>query len=84
MSYDTEYVFADIDDIRRNTFTDFDIYNYIYVYEKEPYKIRVTLKADAPYVIDRDIIWKIIAKKYDELMLNEYVTVEIEDRRKEG
>ena len=84
MHYDTEYVFADIDDIRRNTFTDFDFYNYIYVYEKEPYKIRVTLKAHAPYAIDRDIIWKIIAKKYDELMLNEYVTVETEDRRKEG
>ena len=84
MSYNTEYVFADIDDIRRNTFTDFDVYNYIYVYEKEPYKIIVTLKADAPYAIDRDIIWKIIAKKYDELMLNEYVTVETEDRRKEG
>lgn len=84
MSYDTEYIFADIDDIRRNTFTDYDIYNYIYVYEKEPYKIRVTLKADAPYTIDRDRILKIIAKKYDELMLNEYVTVETEDRRKEG
>lgn len=83
MRYDTEYVFADPIDIELNLLTDFDVDNYIFLYKKGPFKIKVTLKAEARYAIDRDGIVKIIAKKYDELMLNEYVTVETEDRRKE-
>lgn len=84
MRYDTEYIFADPIDIELNLLTDFDIDNYIFLYKKDPFEIKVVLKAEARYAIDRDGIIKIIAKKYDELMLNDYVVVTTKDRRKEG
>lgn len=82
---DSEYIFADLYDIRFNTYSDFCIESNVYrfIYVKGPFKIEATVKKNDWLNIDSDAIIRLIAKKYDELMLNEYVTVTSIDTRKD-
>lgn len=83
--YKLDYIFADVNDIRQNTLYDFDFKQgmYIAVYIKAPFKIKVTVKQQDYLKIDSNTLVDLIAKKFDELILNEYTTVTWTDMRKD-